>query len=108
MLLIKNASVWRNDVATKGWVGVGKNGLIDGMGHDDLPPESSYLSVLDANDCLLLPGLHDAHIHVMMTGESSHFVDLKGCISIAALQQQLRERIQQSEESMAWIQGVNW
>ena len=112
MLLIKNARVWRNDVAVKGWIGVGQNGLIDGLGCDDdgvdAPPETSYRSILDANDNLVLPGLHDAHIHVMMTGESSHFVDLKGCFSIADLQKRLRERVQQSEDSVAWIQGVNW
>ena len=111
MLLIKNARVWRNNIAVKGWIGVGQNGVIAALGTSDeeLPSESSYLTVINANDNLVLPGLHDSHIHVMMTGESSHFVDLKGCTSIVALQKQLMQRVQQeSQESTAWIQGVNW
>jgi predicted amidohydrolase YtcJ len=73
------------------------------------PDEERFTSVIDANHQLVIPGLHDAHIHVCMTGESSYFLDLKDCHTIDQLVKSLSDHsAKHSVGSLPWIQGVNW
>ncbi|CAM9101259.1 unnamed protein product, partial [Ectocarpus fasciculatus] len=67
----------------------------------------SYSACMDAAGRLLLPGLMDSHIHVSMTGESIHFVDLKECLSIEQLVVALKTHISLHSD-LSWIVGVNW
>lgn len=61
----------------------------------------------DAAGQLVLPGLMDAHLHVLMTGESAYYLDLQGCTSIAQLQRKLADH-QEAHPELPWIVGVNW
>ena len=49
-----------------------------------------YDKIVDLNGKLLLPGLHDSHIHVCMLGEAKYFLDLSGCRAVEDLQRALR------------------
>jgi hypothetical protein len=69
--------------------------------------ESLYETVVDARQRVLLPGLMDAHLHVMSTGESAYYLDLDHCRSIQELQEALRRHHDQNP-SLPWIIGINW
>ena len=115
-LLIKNATFWKWDtpvsdatpqscahsIISKKWIAVSKDGKFVFPDDDDavLPvmEEQAYDTCIDAAGRLLLPGLIDAHIHVSMTGESIHFVDLKECRSIEQLVQTVEQHIQKHGE----------
>ncbi len=75
----------------------------------------------------MLPGLHDSHIHAMLTGASMTYVDLSDCGSIEELQaalstrcteDQLRVEVEVEVEvegeddgeaaHQRWIIGTNW
>ena len=77
----------------------------------NLPPttlSSISLSLpTDAGGQLVLPGLIDAHLHVMLTGESAYYLDLQACTSIAQLQQMLASHMEAHPE-LPWVVGVNW
>ena len=55
----------------------------------------------------MLPGLMDAHIHVMLMGESAHYLDLGDCNSIASMKEKLSVHAA-NNPSLAWIVGTNW
>ena len=59
------------------------------------------------NGTVLIPGLMDAHIHVMTTGEARYFVDLSDCTSIEALQAAVRGHVEKHPD-LTWIIGVAW
>ena len=122
--LVKNAKLWRwaDDPSVKtgfavpsSWFCV-HNGIICDFSFDDsngrqreCPPEERFLQVIDAKDQLVIPGLHDAHIHVCMTGESNYFLDLKDCKSIDELIETLSvHSLQYPKATLPWIQGINW
>ena len=65
------------------------------------------VEIIDAKGKLVIPGLHDGHIHVEMTGESSYFVNLGECHSIESLQQLLSSHSEKNPD-LPWIIGVNW
>jgi hypothetical protein len=69
--------------------------------------ESLYETVIEARDRVILPGLMDAHIHVMHTGESAYYVDLSDCNSIAELQEAVRSHSLKNPR-LPWIMGINW
>ena len=122
--LVKNAKLWRwaDDPSVKtgfavpsSWFCV-HNGIICDFSFDDsngrqreCPPEERFLQVIDAKDQLVIPGLHDAHIHVCMTGESNYFLNLKHCKSIDEVIENLSAHSSKYPEStLPWIQGINW
>lgn len=55
----------------------------------------------------LLPGLTDAHIHLLWTGINRQYVDLDGVPSLAAALDLIRKRVQQLPEG-AWLRGHGW
>eukprot|EP00603_Paraphysomonas_imperforata_P000486 CAMPEP_0114436556 /NCGR_PEP_ID=MMETSP0103-20121206/13524_1 /TAXON_ID=37642 ORGANISM="Paraphysomonas imperforata, Strain PA2" /NCGR_SAMPLE_ID=MMETSP0103 /ASSEMBLY_ACC=CAM_ASM_000201 /LENGTH=987 /DNA_ID=CAMNT_0001606851 /DNA_START=116 /DNA_END=3077 /DNA_ORIENTATION=+ len=129
-LLIKNCVVWkwlndglnlnynsgvvasrriRGEVTTDSqWMCVDHNGRISCISAAPiLPDESKFTTVIDAKGSLVLPGLMDAHLHVMLAGESAYYLDLQGCPSINQLQSMLRQHIKQYPD-LPWIVGINW
>ena len=69
--------------------------------------EEEELEIIDAKGRLVIPGLHDGHIHVEMTGESSYFVNLADCTSIESLQEAIFNHSEKNPD-LPWIIGVNW
>ena len=124
-ILVKNATLWRwagvpTELSKAGsalpcsWFSIA-NGVICDISsnadsqHRDHLPEERFSQVIDARHRLVIPGLHDAHIHVSMTGESSYFLDLKGCESIDGLISTLSDHGKKFPLGvLPWIQGVNW
>lgn len=124
-LLIRNPTIWQWDtpaadsapltcsysIVSKKWIAVDKQGRfqIPKDANEELTDEQvqSYSACMDAAGRLLLPGLMDSHIHVSMTGESIHFVDLKECLSIEQLVVALKNHISLHSD-LSWIVGVNW
>lgn len=124
-LLIKNAQVWLWDspanassptscshtIVARKWIAVSKEGRFiipeDDSAALTAEDEMAYDSRIDAAGRLLLPGLIDSHIHVSMTGESIHFVDLKECYSIQKFVETVAAHINKHAD-LSWIIGVNW
>jgi predicted amidohydrolase YtcJ len=64
-------------------------------------------AVIDAHGAALLPGLIDAHGHVMDLGAFASTLNLVGTTSIADLQQRLRDYAAANPDA-GWIQGFGW
>jgi len=56
---------------------------------------------------LVIPGLHDSHLHIEMLGESLNFVNLQKCDSIESLQTTVKDHINKNL-GLSWIIGINW
>lgn len=69
--------------------------------------EELFDKVIDVSNQIILPGLMDSHIHVMSTGESSYYLDLKDCNSIEELKSTLKKHSDNNPQ-LPWIIGVNW
>lgn len=125
-VLVKNASLWQwpgstsakhsaGSVVERSWFCV-ENGVITDSSTNMLdesrsepPSEENFHRVIDANHQLIIPGLHDAHIHIAMTGESNYFLNLKGCNSIEMLVSNLSNHsVKFPSAILPWISGVNW
>jgi predicted amidohydrolase YtcJ len=70
-------------------------------------PTPMATKVVDAHGQALLPGLIDAHGHVMDLGAFASTLDLIGTTSIADLQRRLRDYAAANPDS-AWIEGFGW
>ena len=71
------------------------------------PPAVRYPHIIDGNGRTLLPGLIDAHGHVMGLGVSALQLDLVGTNSIADLQRRLRDYAA-AHPGNDWIIGRGW
>jgi hypothetical protein len=63
--------------------------------------------VIDAGGRAVIPGLHDAHGHVLGLGESLQQVDLRGTPSVQAVLDTIRARAGQLPKGR-WILGRGW
>jgi predicted amidohydrolase YtcJ len=116
-LIIRNAAIWQwydGEGNKAGRPVSGFNITVNQYGRiklfrseEPIPDEGSYSACIDGTGLVALPGLHDAHIHVMGTGRSVNFLDLKGCYSIEELRDALRRHLAVHPE-LTWIIGVNW
>lgn len=68
----------------------------------DAQPQS--VRRLDWRDATLIPGLTDAHAHLLGLGQSREIVDLRGAASIAEIVARLREHA----PPQGWILGHGW
>lgn len=123
--LVKNATLWQwSDGSSTGmktgraiprsWFCVDKGAITatstsSGASETEPPADGNFHNVIDAKHQLVIPGLHDAHIHVAMTGESNYFLNLKGCDSIHNMISCLSAHALKYPLSvLPWISGVNW
>lgn len=67
----------------------------------------SSTQIIDGNGRTVLPGLIDAHGHVLSLGQRRQRVDLVGTQSIAEAQQRL-EAFRDSAPGQGWILGRGW
>lgn len=86
------------------------DGCIEHIGTGDVPDDILKLEaheIIDLDQNIVLPGLHDAHTHALYTGESSNYLDLINCASIEELQQRLHV-YSVSNPHLQWIIGFGW
>lgn len=118
--LIYNAHLWRWESSTgsselhqgsavKGWFRINENGRIFDLTYtdEDCPLISTCKNGYDAKGQLVIPGPHDAHIHVEGLGESAFFVNLSACRSIEDLQRTVKSHAEKCSD-LPWIVGVLW
>jgi len=67
----------------------------------------SDTEIVDAHGSILLPGLIDAHNHLLMTGQILQQVQLYDCRSIADIQRKIADAVTSAEPD-AWIIGRGW
>ncbi|EQC39539.1 hypothetical protein SDRG_02976 [Saprolegnia diclina VS20] len=84
-------------------------GEIVAVGSGDVPGfiRTKATTTVDLDGKLVLPGLHDSHIHVYLIGEVAHYVDLRGTASF----DELRDRVQAhaaKHPDIEWIVGFGW
>jgi predicted amidohydrolase YtcJ len=68
---------------------------------DGLP---SAVARLDWRDATVLPGLTDAHAHLLGLGQSREIVDLRGAASVA----EVVTRLEAGAPSSGWVLGRGW
>ena len=71
------------------------------------PPPIAFARTIDAHGQTLLPGLIDAHGHVVDLGFSALRLDVSGTRSLTELQQRLRDYAAAHPDAR-WIQGFGW
>jgi predicted amidohydrolase YtcJ len=87
------------------WMLVGGCKIISLGSLADPPPDAQQ--TVDLGHRFVLPGLHDAHIHVYELGRLASTVDLQGASSIADLQRRLRDFCLLNP-SAEFIEGNGW
>ena len=112
-LLVCNAQIycgWGPDgPCFSPWMTVSADGYILAMGQGTEPPPDDTTRgtrIVNAKGRLVLPGLHDSHIHVCELGKLSTAVDLSGCTSIVELQAALRAHCTDGKKSL--VVGFHW
>ncbi len=89
-------------------VAIAGNRLIYVGGNDEaLARRGPATRVIDAGGRAVLPGLHDAHGHVLGLGEQLHELDLRGTTSLVEVTARVAERARTAAPD-AWIIGRGW
>jgi len=87
---------------------IGKDGrVVQLLAKGDPRPAALYDARTDANGRTLLPGLIEAHGHVMALGFGALQLDLTGTTSLADLQQRLKAYAAANPQAK-WILGRGW
>ena len=86
---------------------VGDDGKVKRVLHGELLKLPGSTKVVDGGGRTMLPGLIDAHGHVMELGASLLQLDLSGTRSVAEMQQRLRAYAAAHPE-LPWIVGRGW
>jgi len=86
---------------------IGNDGKVKRVLHGELLKLPAGTTVVDGGGRTLLPGLIDAHGHVMGLGASLLQLDLTGTRSVAELQQRLKAYAA-ANPTLPWIIGRGW
>lgn len=112
--LFANAKIWQwtddghDGHAFADWMLVAADGSIEQVGVGPGPSGSDAPAVReDLGGALVLPGLHDSHIHAYYMGESDEFLNLSGCASFEDFAARLRA-YDAAFPAKAWIVGFGW
>src|SRR5699024_2790411 len=73
----------------------------------DLAAQQSRGEVVDLPGALVLPGLHDAHIHTANLARDLASVDLRGATSLQEALERVRAHVQTAAPGR-WIFGGRW
>ena len=84
-----------------------ENGKIVALGDEELSSEFPAVIEIDGKGQTLLPGLIDAHGHLLALGESLLQVDLRGVQSAKQGALSVREYADQNKQ-LSWITGFGW
>lgn len=109
-LVVVNARVYTVDVAHPEAQAVAIRGdrlAVVGTNAEALALRGPATQVIDAAGRAVIPGLHDAHGHVLGLGQSLQQVALRGTTSAQAVVEAVRVRAQQLPKGQ-WIQGRGW
>jgi hypothetical protein len=82
-------------------------GKVIAIGNQELITSYPTATLIDGNNKVLLPGLIDAHGHIMGLGETLLEVDLRDIGSAALAAQKVRDYANQNSD-LAWITGRGW
>lgn len=109
MKLLVNGRIWQwGGVAPAHWMAVDDaSGLVHSVGVGPPPSLMGDVETVDLQGRLVLPGLHDAHLHAYFMGESAEFLDLTGCDSF----KDFADRLCQYDDKYpdkTWIVGFGW
>uniref|UniRef100_K3XA87 Amidohydrolase 3 domain-containing protein n=1 Tax=Globisporangium ultimum (strain ATCC 200006 / CBS 805.95 / DAOM BR144) TaxID=431595 RepID=K3XA87_GLOUD len=83
------------------------DGKIVQIGSGPPPATSPDTHTEDLQGALVLPGLHDSHIHAYYMGESDEFLNLTGCTSFEDFAGRLR-KYDAAYPEKAWVVGFGW
>ena len=86
---------------------IGNDGKVKRLLHGEMIKAGADTKVVDAAGRTILPGLIDAHGHVMALGFGALQLDLTGTTSIADLQQRLKAYAAANPDAK-WILGRGW
>ena len=109
-LLVVNARVYTVDEARPEAQAIAIRGdrlVVVGSDSEALALRGPATQVIDAGGRAVVPGLHDAHGHVLGLGESLQQIDLRGTTSAQAVIEKVRERAATLPKGR-WILGRGW
>src|SRR5512139_2678280 len=109
-LIVTNARVWTVDAARPEAQAIAVRG--DRIVAVGTPAEVEQMRgeatrVVDAAGRFLMPGFHDAHIHLMTGGQQLDAVDLKDAATPQEFARRIGERAKRRPKG-EWILGGNW
>ena len=102
-VLVHNANGYADSEQQFTWMTI-RDGRVSGVGSGEVP-QTEYSSVVDMQGKTVMPGLIDAHGHVLGLGQSRTRVDLVGSDS---LQNALARVAEQVPPGNGWILGRGW
>jgi predicted amidohydrolase YtcJ len=104
-ILLHNAKIWTH-AGEKSWMII-QDGKILSIGGDSEITDWTGRSI-DVNGQIILPGLHDSHIHVYSLGRYQGRLRLGKCGSISEMQNKLSDYIKEKPANTDWVIGHNW
>lgn len=104
--LFKNARFVHDEVANSSFVV--QNGRFVALGSSsDLSDSYPDAEIIDLGGKLVLPGLIDAHCHMLYTGRKLEGVNLSACRSVAEILDKL-SAASASKQGGGWLVGYEW
>jgi predicted amidohydrolase YtcJ len=108
LLVLDNARIWTGD-STHPWAGaaVMRDGRFAFVGAAKDANAPAGAARIDGGGRLVLPGLIDAHAHLLNTGFAMQAVDLKGVLTPEEAARRAGERASITSPG-SWIRGAGW
>ncbi|DBA97126.1 hypothetical protein WJX77_007862 [Trebouxia sp. C0004] len=110
-LILHNATIWTGDdqVPEARGCAVQANGQIAAVGGtaEMLLLQQQATTVTDLQGAFVMPGLIDAHVHLLGGGQTLSWVDLRHADSRAAVAEAVEAAVAQAPSSQ-WVMGHGW